>query len=207
VVAARVPARRALANLALAALIGGGLGLPWYGPRLLGLAPEIASRSFRQAAESGHPEPLTAAALMLYPRWFPMQLGLVAALLFVLGLGVAARRRHWLLLASVLPAFALFELLQNKNLRYTLPLLPVAAVLAGLGFGALPARLRDGGRVLLIVAGVVQVSATVFGVPPLSGPLLDVHLVADPPPARADWAHRDGPGRAGRIPGPPCARP
>src|SRR5207247_2043394 len=83
------------------------LGLPWYGPRLLGLAPEIASRSFRQAAESGHPEPLTAAALMLYPRWFPMQLGLVAALLFVLGLGVAARRRHWLLLASVLPAFAL----------------------------------------------------------------------------------------------------
>ena len=53
VVAARIRARRALANLALAALIGGGLGLPWYGPRLLGLAPEIASRSFRQAAESG----------------------------------------------------------------------------------------------------------------------------------------------------------
>jgi len=191
VVAARIRARRALANLALAALIGGGLGLPWYGPRLLGLAPEIASRSFRQAAESGHPEPLTAAALMLYPRWFPTQLGLVAVLLFVLGLGVAARRRHWLLLASVLPAFALFELLQNKNLRYTLPLLPVAAVLAGLGFGALPARLRDGGRVLLIVAGVVQVSATVFGVPHVSVPLLDVPFVVETPPVRGDWRHRE----------------
>src|SRR5256886_14268773 len=164
---------------------------PLFPSTPLSRPPEIASRSFRQAAESGHPEPLTAAALMLYPRWFPTQLGLVAVLLFVLGLGVAARRRHWLLLASVLPAFALFELLPNKNLRYTPPLLPVAAVLAGLGFGALPARLRDGGRVLLIVAGVVQVSATGFGVPHASVPLLDVPFVVETPPVRGDWRHRE----------------
>src|SRR5439155_1295263 len=99
---------------------------------------------------------------------------MVALMLVVLLRTDTFEHRRWLLLASVLPAFALFELLQNKNLRYTLPLLPVAAVLAGLGFGALPARLRDGGRVLLIVAGVVQVSATVFGVPHVSVPLLDV---------------------------------
>src|SRR5439155_1101482 len=189
-------------HLALAALIGGGLGLPWYGPRLLGLVPEIASRSFRQAAESGHPEPLTGAALTLYPRWFPTQFGLVGVLLFILGLGVAARRRHWLLVASVLPAFVLFELLQNKNLRYTLPLLPVAAVLAGVGFGALPTRVRDGVRVLLVVAGLVQVSATAFGVPHVSVPVLDVPFVVETPPVRADWRQReilallarDGPG-------------
>src|SRR5439155_1697462 len=82
--------------------------------------PEITSRSFRQAAESGHPEPLTAGALTLYPRWFPTQFGFVAGLLVLLGLGVAARRRHWLLLAALLPALTLLELLQNKNLRYTL---------------------------------------------------------------------------------------
>src|SRR5205809_798426 len=85
VVAARIRARRALANLALAALIGGGLGLPWYGPRLLGLAPEIASRSFRQAAEAGHPEPRTPGALPPYPRWFPLLLGVAAAPLSVPG--------------------------------------------------------------------------------------------------------------------------
>jgi len=190
-VAARIRSRRALANLALAALIGGALGLPWYGPRLLGLVPEIASRSFRQAAESGHPEPLTGAALTLYPRWFPTQFGLVGVLLFILGLGVAARRRHWLLVASVLPAFVLFELLQNKNLRYTLPLLPVAAVLAGVGFGALPTRVRDGVRVLLVVAGLVQVSATAFGVPHVSVPVLDVPFVVETPPVRADWRQRE----------------
>src|SRR2546430_15125325 len=164
---------------------------PLFPSTPLSRPPETASRSFRQAGGAGPPEPLTAAALMLSPRWFPTQLGLVAVLLFVLGLGVAARRRHWLLLASVLPAFALFELLQNKNLRYTLPLLPVAAVLAGLGFGALPARLRDGGRVLLIVAGVVQVSATGFGVPHASVPLLDVPFVVETPPVRGDWRHRE----------------
>src|SRR5206468_1828104 len=99
--AARIRSRRAVANLALAFLIGGALSLPWYGPRLLGLLPEVASRGFRQAAESGHPDPLTATALTLYPRWFPTQFGLVAVVLFVLGLGVAAWRRHWLLLAAV----------------------------------------------------------------------------------------------------------
>src|SRR3989454_10963264 len=187
VVAARIRARRALANLALAALIGGGLGLPWYGPRLLGLAPEIASRSFRQAAESGHPEPLTAGALTLYPRWFPTQFGFVAGLLVLLGLGGAARRRHWLLLAALLPALTLLELLQNKNLRYTLPLLPVAAVLAGLGFSALPGRLKAGAGGLLLVAGVMQVSATAFGVPHNSLPMVDVPFVVATPPVRDDW--------------------
>src|SRR5438046_1257416 len=112
-------------------------------------------RSFRQAAESGHPEPLTAGALTLYPRWFPTQFGFVAGLLVLLGLGVAARRRHWLLLAALLPALMLLELLQNKNLRYTLPLLPVAAVLAGFGFGALAGRLKAGAGGLLLVAGVM----------------------------------------------------
>ena len=190
-VAARIRSRRALANLALAAFVGVGLGLPCYGPRLLSLAPEIGSGSFRQAAEAGHPDPLTSAALTFYPRWFVTQFGLVAVLLFGLGLGVAGRRRHWLLVAALLPAFALFELLQNKNLRYTLPLLPVAAVLAGVGFGALPARLRAGGRVLLVVAGVVQASATAFGVPHFSLPVLDVPFVVKTPPVRDDWRQRE----------------
>ena len=189
--AARIRSRRAVANLALAWLIGGALSLPWYGPRLLGLLPEVASRGFRQAAESGHPDPLTATALTLYPRWFPTQFGLVAVVLFVLGLGVAAWRRHWLLLAAVVPAFGLVELLQNKNLRYTLPLLPVVAVLAGIGAGAFPARSRVGVYLLLVVAGMVQVSATAFGVPHISLPGLDVPFAVETPPVRDDWRQRE----------------
>src|SRR3989454_262923 len=92
--AARIRSRRAVTNLVLALLIGGALSLPWYGPRAFSLVPEITSRSFRQAAESGHPHPLTAGALTLYPRWFPTQFGFVAGLLVLLRLGVAARRPH-----------------------------------------------------------------------------------------------------------------
>ena len=189
--AARIRSRRAVTNLILALLIGGALSLPWYGPRVFSLVPEITSRSFRQAAESGHPEPLTAGALTLYPRWFPTQFGFVAGLLVLLGLGVAARRRHWLLLAALLPALTLLELLQNKNLRYTLPLLPVAAVLAGLGFSALPGRLKAGAGGLLLVAGVMQVSATAFGVPHISLPVVDVPFVVATPPVRDDWRQRE----------------
>ena len=107
-VAARIRARRGVVNAGLAALIAGALALPWYGPRLFGIAPDIAARSFRQAAESGHPDPLTAAALALYPTWFLPQFGFVAVLLFAIGLVVGARRRQWLLLASGLAPFALF---------------------------------------------------------------------------------------------------
>ena len=189
--AARIRSRRAVTNLILALLIGGALSLPWYGPRAFSLVPEITSRSFRQAAESGHPDPLTAGALTLYPRWFPTQFGFVAGLLVLLGLGVAARRRHWLLLAALLPALTLLELLQNKNLRYTLPLLPVAAVLAGLGFSALPGRLKAGAGGLLLVAGVMQVSATAFGVPHISLPVVDVPFVVATPPVRDDWRQRE----------------
>ncbi|MBI2158865.1 MAG: glycosyltransferase family 39 protein [Candidatus Rokubacteria bacterium] len=191
-VAARIRARRGLVNLGLAALIAAALALPWYGPRLFGIAPGIAARSFRQAAESGHPDPLTAAALALYPTWFLPQFGLVAVLLFAVGLVVGVRRGQWLLLASVLVPLALFMLIQNKNLRYTLPLLPVAAVLAGVGFSALPQRLRTlAGAALLAVAGL-QVSATTFGVPPVpTVPGLGVPFLLESAPMRANWRHRE----------------
>ena len=209
--AARIRSRRAVANLALAWLIiatcekgtvedvdamrGIKAGLDVVkkaNPNFIEIAAkeENAVRPVGHG-ESGHPDPLTATALTLYPRWFPTQFGLVAVVLFVLGLGVAAWRRHWLLLAAVVPAFGLVELLQNKNLRYTLPLLPVAAVLAGIGAGAFPARSRVGVYLLLVVAGMVQVSATAFGVPHISLPGLDVPFAVETPPVRDDWRQRE----------------
>jgi 4-amino-4-deoxy-L-arabinose transferase-like glycosyltransferase len=63
--------RRVLAAVyaALAILVGAAVSVPWYGPRLFGFVPQITARSFKQAAESGHPDPLTATALLYYPAW------------------------------------------------------------------------------------------------------------------------------------------
>ncbi|MGH7344227.1 MAG: LmeA family phospholipid-binding protein, partial [Candidatus Rokuibacteriota bacterium] len=82
--------------------------------------------------------------------------------------------------------------LQNKNLRYTLPLLPVAAVLAGMAFGLLKGRARPVGAIVLALACALQVSATALATP--SGwtlPGLGVPFVLESPPSRADWRHRD----------------
>jgi len=195
VVVALIPTgqrRRAAINAGLAISIAVVLTLPWYGPRLFSLLPDITSRSFRQAAESGHPDPFTAQALLFYPTFITPQFGVLAVLLLVAGLAVAIVRRQGLVLAAFLVPFAVFGLLQNKNLRYTLPILPIAAVLAGMGFGLLRSRGRSLGAGALVLVSALQVSATVLAVPRgLTLPGLGVSFVPESPPRTANWRQRE----------------
>ena len=185
--------RRGAAYAALAILVGAALSVPWYGPRLFGLLPQITARSFKQAAESGHPDPLTATALLFYPTWLTPELGTLAVLLLLVGLGVAVVRRQWIAIATLLAPIVLFSLLQNKNLRYMLPVLPIAAVFAGMAFGLLPGRqARTVGAVVLALVCAIQVSATALGVPKgVTLPGLGVPLVLESPPRTGDWRHRE----------------
>jgi Dolichyl-phosphate-mannose-protein mannosyltransferase/LmeA-like phospholipid-binding len=184
--------RRAAVYAALAILVAAAISIPWYGPRLFGFVPQIAARSFKQAAESGHPDPLTATALLFYPMWLAPQLGVLAVVLLLVGLVVAVMRRQWTVLAALLAPFVLFELLQNKNLRYTLPILPVAAVLAGMAFGLLKGRARAGGGLVVALACALQVSATAMSVPAgWTLPGLGVPFVLESPPGRGNWRHRE----------------
>jgi hypothetical protein len=185
--------RRGAAYAALAILVGAALSVPWYGPRLFGLLPQITARSFKQAAESGHPDPLTATALLFYPTWLTPELGTLAVLLLLVGLGVAVVRRQWIAIATLLAPIILFSLLQNKNLRYMLPVLPIAAVFAGMAFGLLPGRqARTIGAVVLALVCAIQVSATALGVPKgVTLPGLGVPLVLESPPRTGDWRHRE----------------
>src|SRR3990172_5593089 len=48
--------------------------LPWCGRRLFGLPIQILNRSFKQASEQQNPDPLTAPALLFYPRPLSTQL-------------------------------------------------------------------------------------------------------------------------------------
>jgi hypothetical protein len=183
--------RRALAHAGLAMILAVLVALPFYGLRLLTMVGQVGARSFRQAAESGHPEPFTATALAFYPLNFAGQFGLLAAVLTVVGVVVAVRRRHALVLVALAP-LVLFFLIQNKNLRYTLPLLPVAGVLAGLGFAALPAMTRRPVAVLVAVFALVQVVASAFDVVPAArGALLGAGIAMNAAPDPTDWRQRE----------------
>ena len=190
--AARAPdRRRRLGLLLLALLIGGAIALPWYGPRLLGLPMQISERSFKQAAEEGKAEAMTAEGLLYYPRTFQPQVGMLVGPLFLWGL-VALRkeRARGLLWLAALGPLVIFSLIQNKNLRYMLPILPAIALVAAAAVRSLP---RVGRRVvsgLCLIAGVLQVSMTAFTAPmPPRVPGLLLPLALPWPPDGADWQH------------------
>jgi hypothetical protein len=184
--------RRALANAALAALVTVAVSVAWYGPRLIGMPRQIAFRAVTHAAEEGKPPTLSAAALAFYPTSLPMQLGLLATILLIGGVVVALLRRQGFVLVAFVVPLVCFMLLRNKDLRYTLPLLPAAAVLGGLAVASLGARLRRAMLGVLVLVGLVQLSAVAWAVPPpLTLPWLRAPWVLASPPVRADWHQRD----------------
>jgi hypothetical protein len=144
------------------------------------------------ADETVHLDPRTLMALLQYPSWFPSQFGVAATVVFVVGLVVAIRRRRWWLLGSLLGPLLVFEALRNKNLRYTLPLLPLAAVVAAIGWRALPRAGRVAAGLVLAAVAVLQVGATAFDRPrDARVPGLGVPLGVASPPVRDDWRHRE----------------
>ena len=192
--AARAPDRRArLARLLAAIGVATLIALPWYGPRLVGLPMQVVNRSFKQAAESGHAPALTSSALLFYPRWIVPQLGLLATLLLLGGVVVLARRERarGLVWAALAPT-VIFFLIQNKNLRYTLPLLPAAALAAAAAVAALGPRARRAVSWACVLVGGLQVGSAAFAMPSPTALAPVVPLVAfSRPPDGRDWHHRE----------------
>jgi hypothetical protein len=182
--------RRRLGSLALALGVAVIIALPWYGPRLIGLPMQIVNRSFKQAAEAGQVEAFTPAGVLFYPRVFLPQFGLLAGLLCAWGLWALRRRadcRVFLWLAVLAP-LVMFSLIQNKNLRYTLPVLPAAALATAAGVQALPASFRRSVVWACVAVAALSVSMTDFGVPrPPVWRLFLTPLVVSFPPSSADW--------------------
>jgi len=184
--------RRRLGWSAASLAVGVVLALPWYGPRLFGLPMQILNRSFKQAAEQRNPEPLTGAALLYYPRTLPTQLGLLTGLLLLWGFWAVRKNRaaRPLLWLATLGPFVVFSLIQNKNLRYTLPILPAAALVAAIGLRSLPAPWRVGAGGVAVALGILQVSMTLFLVPaPPTLPGMILPMALGRAPSRADWQH------------------
>jgi len=177
---------------ALALLVGSALALPWYGPRLMGMPFQMVDRSFKQAAEANQAPLFSWIWLLFYPRVFQPQFGLLAGLLCIWGLWALRhdRRARGYVWLATLPALVVFSLIQNRNLRYTLPLLPAAALAATAGVRAFARRPRQWLVAACLAAGALQVSMAAFAVPP--PPVVSAFLtplVMYLPPASADWQH------------------
>jgi 4-amino-4-deoxy-L-arabinose transferase-like glycosyltransferase len=164
--AVRAPDRGArLVRLALALLVGALVAGPWYGPRLAGLPLQILNRSFKQAVES--PPAMSSAGLAFYPRVFLPLVGVLTGLLAVWGAWAVRRmpRARALVWTALLP-WGIFILIQNKNLRYALPLVPAVTLAAAAGLAALGPRVRRIVGAACVALGVLQVSGAAFGLPP-----------------------------------------
>lgn len=181
-----------LFNLAVALVLGGALSLPWYGIRVFGFPIQVMNRAFKQAAESGYPEVLTLFSLTFYPRTLVYIFGLLAAPLFAWGLVALAReyRARGLLWSATLVPFAVVLLIQNKNFRYVLPILPVAALIAAVGLKGFAPPWRRALSVAIVCVSVGQVSATAFGIPSLPRTVFTLPLVFSFPPSPVQWPHR-----------------
>jgi Dolichyl-phosphate-mannose-protein mannosyltransferase/LmeA-like phospholipid-binding len=181
-----------LGRLAAALVAATALALPWYGPRLIGLPLQVMNRSFKNAALEQKAGTFSPEGLLHYPTMFPTQFGLLAVGLFLWGLWALRREcaaRAFLWIAALGP-FVVFTLIQNKNLRYTLPILPAAALVAAAGARGLPPVLRRGVTWGCVVLGALQVSMTAFALPApptLPGSGLPMVFVRRPEPA--DWQH------------------
>jgi 4-amino-4-deoxy-L-arabinose transferase-like glycosyltransferase len=125
--------RRAIFNLALAVLILILVAAIWYAPHMRDVI-EIY-RENQRAAVSENEAPLFSfdSNFFCIHALISMQMQLPLAVLFVAGLVssfVRRRKQSLILHLWLLSGIAIFALVANKDVRYTVPVLPAAAILS-----------------------------------------------------------------------------
>lgn len=125
--------RRAILNLALAAVILILVAAIWYAPHMRDVF-EIYRENQRAAVSENEAPLFTFDSNFFYIHaLLSMQLQLPLAILFVAGVVyslVRCRRQSLILHLWVLSGIVIFALVANKDVRYTVPVLPAAAILS-----------------------------------------------------------------------------
>jgi 4-amino-4-deoxy-L-arabinose transferase-like glycosyltransferase len=125
--------RRAMMNLALSALVLILVASVWYGPHLQDVL--AIYRENRQAAVNENEAPLFSfdSNFFYAHALISMQMQLPLALIFIVGVvysTVRCRKQSLILYLWILSGIACFALVANKDVRYTAPVLPAAALLS-----------------------------------------------------------------------------
>ena len=139
--------RRAIFNLALTVVVLLLVASVWYGPHLQDVI--AIYRENRQAAVNENEAPLfTFDSNFFYIHaLLSMQMQLPLAVVFAVGLVyslVRCHRESILLYLWILSGIACFALVANKDVRYTVPVLPAAALISTCWLREFTARHRNG---------------------------------------------------------------
>jgi 4-amino-4-deoxy-L-arabinose transferase-like glycosyltransferase len=125
--------RRAILNLALASLVLILVAAIWYGPHLHDVI--AIYRENQQAAVNENEAPLFSfdSNFFYIHALISMQMQLPLAVIFAAGLVysmVRCRKQSMILYLWILSGIACFTLVANKDVRYTAPVLPAAALIS-----------------------------------------------------------------------------
>ncbi len=130
-------ARKNMKNAAIAACIAAAIAAYWYIPARRSLALLFSINS-RQSVIEGDPSPLTLQAVIFYVRAMEgYQLFLPLFLVFLGGIFLLIKhfRRQWIpIVLWIAGGWLGLMLFQNKDPRYSAPLLPAVALVSALVF-------------------------------------------------------------------------
>jgi hypothetical protein len=150
----------AIKNIALALSAAAVIGALWYAPHLKDIQ-EIYQIN-REGAVAEHEPPLLSYYSNLGYIYYlaSQQLQLPLFTFFLIGLVISAlryRRERMLLYLCILSGLVVFTFIANKDIRYTVPLLPAVALVSTCWFGLLRARWLKGAiAAILITIGIVS---------------------------------------------------
>ncbi|HWN99177.1 MAG TPA: hypothetical protein VNS63_07890, partial [Blastocatellia bacterium] len=125
--------RRAIANLALAAVVGVAIAAVWYAPHFRDVIA-VYHQNQQAAIDEGEAPLYSFESNFFYIHaLISMQMQLPLGALFLCGLVyslVRCRRESVLLYLWLISGIGVFALVANKDVRYTVPVLPAAALLS-----------------------------------------------------------------------------
>jgi 4-amino-4-deoxy-L-arabinose transferase-like glycosyltransferase len=158
--------KRAILNLALAVVILLGIAAIWYGPHLRDVI-EIYRENQRAAVNENEAPLFSFDSNFFYIHaLISMQMQLPLALLFIAGLGyslVRCRKQSVMPYLWLIGGLAAFALVANKDVRYTVPVLPAAAIISTCWLRELPSRMNASARSKTLVALKLVLGAIITG--------------------------------------------
>jgi len=158
--------RRAIWNLTLAALVLILVASIWYGPHLQDVI--AIYRENRQAAINENEAPLFSfdSNFFYVHALISMQMQLPLAVIFIIGLIYSlarCRRQSLILYLWILSGITCFALVANKDVRYTVPVLPAAALVSVCWLRAFGPQVNKLKTVLFESSGILK-AALVLGI-------------------------------------------